>query len=132
MLSIDTIAHVVVTAIRASASPSSFDTGLLMVEDANFADSKRLKTYTSSESALEGLTADGFGTTSEAYRCALKYFSASPSPTKLLVSCYPTTETPSEAVSAVIDITSGFYGVCFSETLTGSEILSLAASIMEQ
>ena len=37
MLSVNPIARVVVNAVRSSASPASFDTGLLLIRDANFA-----------------------------------------------------------------------------------------------
>ena len=129
MLSVDTIARVIVTASRASASPSSFDTGLLMVRDTNFAAAKRLKTYTSSSAAAEGLTEDGFGATTDAYKMAVKYFGASPAPTRLLVSCYPTSETPAEALGAVLNTTSGFYGVCFDTAPGDSDLLALAGWI---
>ena len=37
MLSVNPIARVVVNAVRSSASPASFDTGLLLIRDASFA-----------------------------------------------------------------------------------------------
>ena len=37
MLSVNPIARVVVNTVRASASPTAFDTGLLLVRDANYA-----------------------------------------------------------------------------------------------
>ena len=43
MLSIDTIARVVVNASRAASFPSSFDTGLILVKDSNYAAAKRLR-----------------------------------------------------------------------------------------
>ena len=51
MLSIDTIARVIVNASRSVAVPSSFDTGLLLIRDANFTAAKRLKSYTSASVA---------------------------------------------------------------------------------
>ena len=42
MLSINTIARVLVNVRRSAAQPTSFDTGLLLVKDSAFADSKRL------------------------------------------------------------------------------------------
>ena len=51
MLSINTIARVVVNTVRTSASPTSFSTGLLMVQDASFAASRRLQSYGSAEEA---------------------------------------------------------------------------------
>ena len=57
MLSVNPIARVVVNAVRSSASPSSFDTGLLLIKDANFTSAKRLKSYASSSAAAAGLVA---------------------------------------------------------------------------
>ena len=65
MLSINTIARVVVNTVRPSASPASFDTGLLLVSDANYTDARRLQTYNSAAEAVAGLTELGFTDTSE-------------------------------------------------------------------
>ena len=111
MLSINTIARVIVNTVRASASPSSFDTGLLLVKDTNFAAARRLQTYDSAAAAAAGLASLGFAATSEAYKSAVKYFAASPAPSRLLVSCYPSSETPSQALDTVLDVTASFYGV---------------------
>ena len=70
MLSISAIARVVVSASRSVSVPTSFDTGLLLVKDANYAAAKRLKTYNSAAEAAAGLVADGFGTSTEAYKPA--------------------------------------------------------------
>ena len=59
MLSIDTIARVVVNAARTTAAPSVFDTGLLLVKDSSFTAEKRLKSYANSAEAAAGLMADG-------------------------------------------------------------------------
>ena len=111
MLSINTIARVVVNTVRASASPSSFDTGLLLVQENPFFDTHRLHSYGSAEEAVAGLTDMGFQPTSEAYKAAIKYFAASPAPSRLLFSCYPATETLSQALDAVLDRTAEFYGI---------------------
>ena len=134
MLSIDTIARVVVNASRSVAVPSSFDTGLLLIKDANFTSSKRLKSYMSATAAAAGLVADGFNTSTEAYKAAIKYFAQSPAPGKLLVSCYPSSETPAQALSAVLDATSDFYGVCLGASETDANILALdlAVSALEK
>ena len=96
MLSINTIARVIVNVVRPAAQPTSWDTGLLLVKDASFADAKRLRTYANSTEAATGLIADGFDNTTEAYKAAQKYFASSPSPGRLLVSCC------SDAVSSFI------------------------------
>ncbi len=86
MLSINTIARVAVSVSRSAVAPTSWDTGLLLVKDTSFAASKRLKSYANSAEAATGLIADGFVASTEAYKAAQKYFAASPSPSRLLVS----------------------------------------------
>ena len=71
MLSINTIARVIVNTVRASASPASFDTGLLLVSDANYSDARRVQYYSSAAEAATGLTELGFADTSEVYNSAL-------------------------------------------------------------
>ena len=56
MLSVNPIARVVVNAVRSSASPASFDTGLLLIKDTNYADSRRLATVDDSAAAVDQLT----------------------------------------------------------------------------
>lgn len=111
MLSIGTIAKVIVNVMRTNAQPTSWDTGLLLVKDSDFTDEKRLRSYASSADAAAGLIADGFDDSTEAYKAALKYFASSPSSERLLVSCYPASETSAEALDAVLVLTSDFYGV---------------------
>ena len=125
MLSIDTIANVVVNVMRSSAVPTSWDTGLLLVKDSSFNTEKRLRVYTSSADAASGMNADGFDESTEAYKAALKYFASSPSSERLLVSCYPTSESPVEALNAVLQLTSDFYGVALADTRTDTELLAL-------
>ena len=125
MLSMNTIAGVTVNVIRSADRPTSFDTGLLLVEDGSFADSKRLKPYASSAEAAAGLAADGFDDSSGAYQAAQKYFAASPAPSRLLVSCYPASESPVQALDAVLDRTPDFYGVALADPRTDEELLAL-------
>ena len=129
MLSIEPIARVVVNAARTTAAPSVFDTGLLLIKDTNYAAAKRLKAYTSGTEAAAGMVADGFAANTEAYKAAVKYFAASPAPGKLLVSCYPSSETPAQALSAVLDQTADFYGVALGAQETDANILALEAAV---
>ena len=129
MLSIEPIARVVVNAARTAAAPSVFDTGLLLVKDSSFTAAKRLKAYTSGMDAAAGLIADGFAATTEAYKSAVKYFAASPAPGKLLVSCYPSSETPAQALAAVLNETADFYGVALGAAETDERILALEAAV---
>ena len=68
---------------------------------------QRLRIFTS---AADLLTA-GFADTDEAYTAAVKYFAATPAPAQLLVSLYSSGETPDQALDAVLERTSGFYGI---------------------
>ena len=129
MLSINTIARVVVNTIRTSASPASFDTGLLLVKDASYAASRRLQVYESAEEAVSGLSALGFAATSEPYKAAVKYFAASPAPGRLLVSCHPANETLSQALDAVLNTTASFYGVLTVDTVTAADWLAFARHV---
>ena len=129
MLSITSVARVVVNTIRSSASSSSFDTGLLLVPDASFTEARRLMTYASGTAAAAGLTELGFPADSEAYKAALKYFAASPAPGRLLVSCYPASRTPGEALDAVLERTADFYGVTPASVLNDEELVSLAQHV---
>ncbi len=134
MLSISTIARVVVNASRTVTVPSSFDTGLILVKDSNYAAAKRLRTYASSAEAAAGLVADGFNSSTEAYKAAVKYFAQSPAPGKLLVSHFPTSESPAQALAVLLDMTADFYGVMVGYTETDANLLSLdtAISAMEK
>jgi hypothetical protein len=125
MLSINTIACVIVNVVRQAAQPTSWDTGLLLVKDASFTTAKRLRTYANSTEAAAGMTADGFDSSSEPYKAAQKYFASSPSTERLLVSCYPTSESPSDALDAVLALTSDFYGIALADTRTDVELLAL-------
>ena len=129
MLDINTIARVAVNTVRASASPASFDTGLLLVRDAGFTEDRRLLSFASGADAAEGLAVLGFGTGDGVYRSAVKYFAASPSPGRLLVSCYPPSSSAAEALDAVLDRTSAFYGVTAADPLTGEEWLAFARHV---
>ncbi len=129
MLSVNSIARVVVNTVRASASLSSFDTGLLLIKDANYADTRRLQAVDSSAAAVAQLTAWGFADSSEPYKSALKYFAAAPSPSRLLLSCYPSSETLEDALDAVLDNTSSFYGVACAQSETDARLLALDAYI---
>ena len=129
MLSVNPIARVVVNTVRASASPADFNTGLLLIRDANFTADRRLQAADSSAAALAFLTAWGFADSSEPYKAALKYFAASPAPSRLLLSCHPPAETLEDALDAVLDVTASFYGVACAQAETDARLLALDAYI---
>ena len=129
MLSINTIARVIVNTVRTSASPASFNTGLLLVKDNNYTAARRLQNYRSVEEAAAGMAALGFGTTSEPYKAAVKYFAASPAPSLLTVSCYPASETLSQALGAVLNETAAFYGVLTVDSVSAADYLTFTQYI---
>ena len=128
-LSTNTIARVVVNAVRSSASASAFDTGLILAPCASFTEEKRLLTFASAAEAAAGLISAGFTASDEAYKAALKYFGASPSPAKLLVSCYPSAESPAAALTAALQKTSGFYGVFPAGVTEKATLLALDEAV---
>ena len=129
MLSINTIARVVVNTVRSAGPTTSWDTGLLLVKDSSYTAEKRLRSYASSAEAAAGMVADGFSASTEAYKAAQKYFAASPSPSRLLVSCFPSSESPSDALDAVLQLRSDFYGIALADTFSDQILLSLHTHI---
>ena len=129
MLSVNPIARVVVTTSSGTPAPSAFDVGLLLVKDSNYTAARRLQTYLSAEAAVEDLEEMGFASNSNIIAAVTNYFSADPKPGRLLVSCYPSTETPSQALAAVLDLTSSFYGVCVADAAADSVLVTLAATV---
>ena len=125
MLSVNPIARVIVNTVRASASPADFNTGLLLIRDANFDASRRLQAVDSSAAAAAQVLGWGFAETDEPYKAAVKYFGASPSPSRLLLSCYPSSETLVEALTAVLNQTAAFYGVMAAQAETDDRVLDL-------
>ena len=129
MLSINTIARVVVNTVRTAASPTSFNTGLLLVQENPFFDTHRLNSFSSAAEAAVGLTEMGFLSTSEAYKAVIKYFAASPTPSRLLFSCYPATENVSQALDAVLDRMAEFYGVMTCDSVAAGDYLTFAQHV---
>ncbi len=127
MLSINTIARVAVNTVRASASPTSFSTGLLLVPDPSYAASRRVLSYSSAAEACADLPEKGFSASGEVCKAAVKYFAASPAPARLLVSCHPATgETLAESLAAVLDVTASFYGVMVCDEVSAADCLAFA------
>ena len=129
MLSINTIARVVVNTVRTSASPTSFNTGLLLAQENPFSASHRLTTFSSASDAAAGLTEMGFLPSSEAYKAAIKYFSASPAPSRLLFSCYPMSEGISQALDAILNLTAEFYGVMTCDSVSAGDYQTFAEHV---
>ena len=126
MLSINTIASVIVNTVRSAAVPDPFDTGLLLAADPDFTEERRLLAYGSGTETAAGLEELGFGEEDAVYRSALKYFAASPTPSRLRVSFHPVSESAAEALCTVLERTGDFYGVMPCDALTGEETETLA------
>ena len=127
MLSYDNIARVSVSASPPAPAPDAFSTGLILFPvSAGFSEEKRLKTYNSAADMLS----DGFEPAGEAYQAAVKYFAAAPAPPRVLVSCYPSGESPAAAYAAVLDRTAAFYGVCCCEH-TPARMQALGEAVAE-
>lgn len=129
MLSVRSIARVVVNVIRSLGAISAFDTGLILLKDTNYVATRRLNEFTSAGAAQETLVDWGFNSSSTAYKAVTSYFGASPSPSKLLISCYPSSETLVQALAAVLDISASFYGIAFGQSETDARVKALVADI---
>jgi len=133
MLSISTIARVIVNTVRSNATPADFDIGLLLVKDTGYTSERRLQIYDSGAAASAALVAYGFSADSDPVKAAVKYFAASPAPSRLLVSCYPASDSLSEALGEVLDRTSSFYGVLpVGGTISASDWVTFAQYIETQ
>ena len=140
MLSIDTIARVTLTTGHTSAPSAAYDTGLILVRLPSSASSSssssdasqddyRLQTFESAEAAVAFLRSLSLAETSSPIQTVRKYFGAPPAPSSLLLSCFPSAETPSEALAAVLARTPAFYGLCPGQDETPEALLALAAAV---
>ena len=107
MLTLDPIVSVNVNVSESTASSSVFDVGLILGSSAVITASDRVK----SVSSLSELLDLGFDEDDAEYVAASYYFGVSPAPVSLLVGRINTTETPVQALSAVLDKTRAFYGI---------------------
>ena len=132
MLSIDPIARVTLNLNQASASPASFDTGLILAPSSgSVTDEMRLRIYSGAAQAVEGILADGYQASDLACRAAVKYFAAQPAPARLLFSSYPASETAAQGLDAVLERTASFYGVFWAGSGT-ENLLALEEHIRGQ
>ena len=129
MLSLNSIVEVVVNASSPSASSMAFSTGLILaVASGNtVTETQRLRLFSSAADMLADESGD-FTVSSPAYLAAKSYFEADPAPGRVYVSLYPTGESLSDALDAVLDRTVDFYGVYACET-NAAKVLALAAHI---
>ena len=131
MLSLNSIVEVVVNAARGGASGTAFSTGLILaVASGNsVTEAQRLRLFFSAADMLADESGD-FTVSSPAYLAAKSYFEAEPAPDRVYVSLYPTGESPSDALDAVLDRTADFYGVYACEN-NAAKVLALAGHLQE-
>lgn len=107
----------------------AYDTGLILVKTSGFSNDKRLREVYSAAEADHVMQTYGFATSSNERIAVNKFFGQNPKPKRLLISCYPASQNPSEALDSVMEITTDFYGVMCASTETDSKTLSLAQKI---
>ncbi len=125
MLSNDSIVQVSVFASVGAASPTAYDTGLILAPKGTGTTISAPKIYTSAADMLS----DGFTSSDDACKAALKYFAASPSPTRLVVVTYGSGTTPIAALDAAEESQTAFYGI-FCCDQTAETIASLSAHVL--
>ena len=111
--------------IGASSTVSSvFDIGAILTSEAGTTDAltttKRFVTYTSLDEMSDGVSGEkpAYGTTSDTYKAAEKYFGVTPAPKRLVVIFYDgtngtTPETPTTGLADALDKGAEFYGLYF-------------------
>lgn len=129
MLSLSTIAKVVVNVSRTSRPHRMFDTGLILTPCTNFTEAKRLLSFTSAAIAVTALQNAGFTSSDDVYKATIRYFGAFPTSTRLMVSCFPNTgnnaETYAEALAKVLDKTNSFYGIYAAGVSSASDYVAI-------
>lgn len=105
---------------------ATFETGAILapVNADVFTEEKRCHVYRNSEEALAGLTEMGFTSADQIWKGVVAYFDAEPAPNRLIVSCYPKTETAAQAMAALRGIRDDFYGVVYAGVTADDAIKS--------
>lgn len=124
MLTLDPIVSVNINVAASTAESSVFDVGLILGSSAVISASDRVKSVTSADELLTL----GFDDDSSEYLAAVQYFGVSPAPASLLVGRINTSETPVQALSAVLDKTRAFYGV-YVCGLTTEDTLTMVSAL---
>lgn len=114
-----------------SAGAAAFETGAILtpVNADVYTDAKRCNVYRNSEEALAGLTEMGFNSSSQPWKAVVKYFGATPAPNRLIVSCYPKTETGAQAMAALRAIRDDFYGFDYAGVTDDDNIKGIVAYV---
>ena len=130
MLNIDPVVQINVAVEASTAQAGTFDVGAILTSTAGTANgtgdgavlstTHRYATYSSMNEVANGVLngAPSFGSSTDVYSAAEKYFGVSPAPAQLVIIFYDTTEgtteTPTSAMLDAIDKGTQFYGVYYS------------------
>ena len=130
MLNIDPVVQINVAVEASTAQAGTFDVGAILTSTAGTANgtgdgavlstTHRYATYSSMNEVANGVLngAPSFGSSTDVYSAAEKYFGVSPAPAQLVIIFYDTTEgtteTPTSAMLDAIDKGAQFYGVYYS------------------
>lgn len=128
-VSLKTIVDVDVQISKPSAISTSFNLGLI-IGTTETTDSEIFHIYNSSTYSTE-MVSDGYATTSPEYKAVTTYFSQGNYPDKVAVA-YRDSSTyanPVDALTAFRAMNNEFYGVCFVEALSDSQIAAIANAV---
>ena len=124
MLNMDPVVQVNVSVGASSATPGVFDVGAILTATAGtgtpLTATSRYAVYESLVEVASGVedSKPAFASTTDVYKAAAKFFGVNPSPVRLIVIFYVTTdgttETPTSAMLDAIEKGAEFYGVYYS------------------
>lgn len=108
-----------------------FETGAILtpVNTDVFTEEKRCHVYRNSEEATTGLAEMGFTSADQVWKGVVKYFEATPTPNRLIVSCYPKTETGAQAMAALRAIRDDFYGFYYAGVTDDDNIKGIVSYV---
>jgi len=121
-----------IVTVNISASPSftsqaGFGTLMCVTAEAGVLDAtERARTY----AGIDGVTED-WGAEAEVTKMATAYFSQSPKPTSLMVGFMDTTETPTEAMTAIEEFNSSWYGFAFTKEVRDLAVINTEDAVEE-
>lgn len=132
MLSIDSIARVIVTVNSVPETSDVFDVGMILAElpsDTAFTEDLRVVSYETLAQAKTQLESLGYETTDSVYQAVVKYFGASPAPARLVVSYFAASEGIVDAFAAAAATPEAFYGVCPGQDESAADLLAIVQAI---
>lgn len=127
--SLNNIVDVDVQISNPSVVSSDFNLGLIIGESTAIL-SDKVKIYNSDTYQSE-MISDGFLTSDNEYKKALAYFAQNPKSARVAIGAINVAqnENPEDALTAIRGLNSEFYGVCYAEELSSSEISAIAAVV---